>query len=490
MPSAAQVLAGLKEIANAGQPLAILWHLILAVVLVVMLMGRRPSMRAAGILFALPLFSVAAAAGFSGNPFNALVFGLVGLGLLVISRGVSRRPVEFSAPWTRIAGTVMLIFGWIYPHFLDTDSVLTYFYAAPLGLIPCPTLSAVIGGALILSSLGSRILSLTLGITGMFYGVTGVWRLGVAIDWFLVAGSTLLLLHGALANQAVAGEKAPVKVVDIPHFCEGIVFDAAGNFYVSDLEEGTIYRVAPDRKVSTWARTKRPNGHKILPDGTHLICDAGEKALLRLDDNGKVIGKASSGWDGKPLLGPNDVTLDGKGGIYFTDPEGSGVENPIGAVYYVDPSGVTHRVAHGLAYPNGVVVRPDGKTLLVGEGEANRILSYEILSSGKVGPMRVLIDLPKKSGKQLENHADGMTLDGAGNLYVAHFGMGQIQVVSPEGRLLKSLDAGNMSCSNVVFGGPRKDHLFIAGSLREFESPGAVFVIDLGGGVGGDRSRK
>ncbi len=290
-----------------------------------------------------------------------------------------------------------------------------------------------------------------------------------------------VLMATAFVDCGVKDEGVPVKFVDVPHFCEGIVFDAAGDFFVSDLKEGTIYRVTQDRKVVAWTRTKRPNGHKILPDGTHLVCDAEEKAVLRLDAKGNMIGRASSGSEGEPLLGPNDVTLDGNGGFYFTDPEGSGVENPIGSVYYVDQAGVTHRVIQGLAYPNGIVVRPDGKTLLVGEGEGNRILSYEILAPGKVGPMRVLIDLPTKTGKQIENHADGMALDEAGNLYVAHYGMGKVQVVGPDGRLVRSYDAGNMSSSNVAFGGPDMNQLYITGSLGDQETPGAVFRLELQG---------
>jgi gluconolactonase len=351
----------------------------------------------------------------------------------------------------------------------------------PVGLVPCPTLAVVIGMALMLQGLGSRTLSLTLGITGMFYGMVGVWRLGVALDGFLIIGSALMLLYGVTGRRAVADDGTPSKVVDIPHFCEGIVFDAAGDFYVSDVMEGTIYRVTKNRKVLPWGRTKLPNGHKILPDGTHLVCDAAEKAIVRLDAHGAIIGRASSGWNGEPLLGPNDVTLDGRGGFYFTDPEGSGIQNPVGSVYYVDSAGVTRRVIHGLAYPNGLVVRPGGKELLIGEGERNRILSYEILSPGKVGAMRVLIDLPAKTGEQIDNHPDGMALDASGNLYVAHYGMGKVQVVSPDGRLVKSLDAGNLSCSNVAFGGPGMNQLFITGSLRDQDSPGAVFVLDLHG---------
>src|SRR5439155_10482459 len=131
---------------------------------------------------------------------------------------------------------------------------------------------------------------------------------------------------------------------------------------------------------------------------------------------------------GKPLRGPNDLTLDVKnGGFYFTDPGGSDAKKLIGTIHYVDAQGKTHLLAEGLAYPNGIVLRPDGKTLLVAESQRNRILAYEVLGKGKVGPMKVFADLPTKQGEQVDNRPDGMALDDAGNLYVAHYGMKQVQ---------------------------------------------------------------
>ncbi len=288
----------------------------------------------------------------------------------------------------------------------------------------------------------------------------------------------LVMLPGDLPQEsAVRG----VTVATIPHFCEGIVFDTSGTMYVSDMMEGTIYRVTTGGAVTPWGRTPRPNGHKILPDGTHLVCDAGEKAVLRLDAGGRIIGKAASACDGKPLLGPNDVALDYDGGFYFTDPEGSGVENPVGSVCYVDREGETRRVVGGLAYPNGVVVRPGGKVLVVGEGERNRILSFDILSPGTVGPARVLAELPAMQGEQIDNHPDGIALDESGNLYVAHYGMGRIQVLDPEGKLLRSYSVGNLSCSNVAFWGPGMDQLYTTGAVRDQETAGSIIRLDLPG---------
>jgi gluconolactonase len=274
----------------------------------------------------------------------------------------------------------------------------------------------------------------------------------------------------------------PVKIVEAPGYSEGIVFDLTGNAYISDTWNGTIYRITSDGQAVVWAKTGAPNGHKILADGTHLVCDGSHHAVLHLDSNGKVISKASSEFNGQPLRAPNDLTLDPKGGFYFTDPGGSNVNNPIGTVHYVDPSGKTHLVAQGLAFPNGIALSPNGKSLLVAESNHNRILIYPVLAPGKVGTMKVLANLPTKEGEQIDNQPDGICLDQNGNLYVAHYGMRQVQVIDPKGKLIRRYAAGNLTTSNVAFGGPKMDQLYITGALAdERTSKGALFRLDLKG---------
>ncbi|MBV9927894.1 MAG: SMP-30/gluconolactonase/LRE family protein [Acidobacteria bacterium] len=297
---------------------------------------------------------------------------------------------------------------------------------------------------------------------------------------------TNTLLAFVLSLSAAAGSLPPenrvtaVKVAEVPGYTEGAVVGPDGSVYVSDVYNGTIYRVGADGEAKVWARTPAPNGHKILPDGTHLVCDGKEHAVLRLDAEGRVIGKAASEYEGRPLRAPNDLTLDPRGGFYFTDPGGSSIEKPIGTVYYVDAQGKVRLVADGLAFPNGLVLRPDGKTLLVGESKRNRILSYTIVAPGKAGRMRVLAELPTKGEGQIANEPDGMALDREGNLYVAHYGMRQVQVVSPAGRIVRRYGAGNLTTSNVAFGGPRRDQLYVTGALaEETTSRGGLFRLDL-----------
>ncbi len=191
----------------------------------------------------------------------------------------------------------------------------------------------------------------------------------------------------------------------------------------------------------------------------------------------RELAPASKESDGQPLRGPNDLTLDtDNGGFYFTDPGGSSLENPIGTVHYVDKDEITHTVATGLAFPNGVVLRPGGKELLVGESQKNRILAYPVREPGKLGEPNVLVELPAKGEGQIDNQPDGMALDADGNLYVAHYGMRQVQVVSPEGTVIRRYPGGNLTTSNVAFAGPDMSQLYVTGG-----QPGALFRLDLKG---------
>ena len=269
----------------------------------------------------------------------------------------------------------------------------------------------------------------------------------------------------------------PIEMARFRSFAEAIVFDAGGNAYVSHGQ--VISRISPDGKQSVWAETGAPSGHKILPDGTHLVCDTSRRAVLRLDAQGKILGNAVAEVDGKPLREPNDLTLDPKGGFYFTDSAGSR-EGLAGEIYFVGRDGKAQVAARGLHVPNGIVLRPDGKTLLVSETLRNRILSYEVLSPGKLGPMKVFAALPAKQSGQIDNRPDGMCLDLHGNLYIAHYGMKMAQVLSRRGRLIRQYPAGVLTPGSVAFGGPKMDQLFVTGGLgAEGQSEGALIRLNV-----------
>ena len=195
MPSSESVLSGLTKLANDWQWLAIVFHVYFGALVVFVAAGVRVGKRLTGILLAVPLASVSVLAWMSMNPFNGFLFALVAVALIVLSIRIPNAQVNLAPVPVAIAGFLLLAFGWIYPHFLNTSSFLPYLYSAPVGIVPCPTLSVVIGVALILGSFESRAWGIVSAAAGIFYGLFGTLKLGVALDWVLVVGAAALLAY-------------------------------------------------------------------------------------------------------------------------------------------------------------------------------------------------------------------------------------------------------------------------------------------------------
>lgn len=201
MPSSAEILSSLSRIAGDGIALAIYWHALALVALVALLGGWRPAQRSAALCLAVLLASVSALAWLHASYFNAALSTLLVLGLGAIALRLPRDPLVLSPAWSRLAGAALLAFGWFYPHFLDGQPWPLYLVAAPTGLLPCPTLSVVIGASLTARGFGSKAWSSLLAAAGLFYGVFGALRLEVRLDFILGAGSTLLALAALLPRE-------------------------------------------------------------------------------------------------------------------------------------------------------------------------------------------------------------------------------------------------------------------------------------------------
>ena len=213
MPSSAAIRDGLTAIANAWWPLAVAWHACFLAFVVSVIAGWRPSQRAAALLLLTPLVSVSALAWRAGNPFNGAVFGLVSLALAVLALKLPKEPVRLARPWIVAAGSLALAFGWTYPHFIQAEHWSTYAYAAPLGLVPCPTLTAVLGMCALLQIFRARPWSIVLALTGLGYGAIGVFKLGVTLDYGLVAAAVFtlaLVASNAALKPAASFSAGPV----------------------------------------------------------------------------------------------------------------------------------------------------------------------------------------------------------------------------------------------------------------------------------------
>jgi len=284
--------------------------------------------------------------------------------------------------------------------------------------------------------------------------------------------------HFALLSSAVlALQTAGFLVQVVPHvitnldgYSEGIVFDAGGDGYVSALHRDAVYRLHGNEPPAVWFRAKQPNGHKILADGSHLIAARG--GIYRVGHDARLIKIV-----GQQIATPNDLALDGDGGVYISGPAELPKDQQAGRskVYYLDSSGAVRQVADGFRFPNGLIVRADGRALLVSDTDTRRIYELQITAPGTVTTRRVFSELAdKKAGP------DGMTFDQEGHLYIADYGTGDVVVLNAGGGLLRRYATGLRHPSNVAFGGRELGELFVTGSPNEEEGPGQVVMLPLG----------
>lgn len=238
-----------------------------------------------------------------------------------------------------------------------------------------------------------------------------------------------------------------------PGYSEGPTWFRGEVYFCS----GPLLRVDADRKVHKHLDLG-PAGTVLRADRHMLICDNKYKALLDLSPEGKV-GVIVDQFETRPLRSLNDLTIDARGNVYWTDPEGSTPQNPVGNVFRVRPDGRVDRVATGLAFPNGLDVDPASKHLYVIESQSKKILRYALPEDNDLcGQPELFYDLGGSGG-------DGCTFDAAGNLWVTDFhrpetGQGRITVLSPKAEVLAYLPLPSKVVSNITFGGPKHDEIF------------------------------
>ena len=243
--------------------------------------------------------------------------------------------------------------------------------------------------------------------------------------------------------------------VDAP---EGPAFDRAGNFYHVDWTISSIVKHTPAGVRSEFYNTGGiPAGLAFHPDGSLWVADEGADihGLLRIEPDGSNARIVVNSYHGKPLNGANDLVFDRAGAVYFSDPWATSAENPIGGFYRYLPDDQLELIDSGLAFPNGVAIRPDETFVYLAETYRNRILCYEINSDGTLGPREHFADTPTPSGP------DGMAFDVEGNLYVAHYGLGRVNVFDPSGKLVDGIALPAAGVTNCAFGGPANKTLYI-----------------------------
>ncbi len=254
------------------------------------------------------------------------------------------------------------------------------------------------------------------------------------------------------------------KVAEGFQFTEGPALGPDGRIWFNDIpnERSHVFDPASGATSLHREQTNRANGLMFTPAGALLACEGGGRRLTRQEGSGEVTVLADS-FDDKPFNAPNDLDIDGKGGIYFTDP-GYGrkpEEMPLGveAVYYATPDkdrtkpAKVVRVIDDLVRPNGVLVSNDKSVLYVIDNAANSLWAYDIQDDGSVKNGRKLCHFDPSE----ERGGDGLTSDEFGNLYVAANG---IYVISPEGKQLGVIEIPERP-ANCVFGARGSRTLYV-----------------------------
>ncbi|MBL7114546.1 MAG: SMP-30/gluconolactonase/LRE family protein [Kiritimatiellae bacterium] len=225
-------------------------------------------------------------------------------------------------------------------------------------------------------------------------------------------------------------------------FTEGPALATNGDIYFTDIHNSRIHRWSSRDGVSTYREnTGRANGLLFDRSGNLLVCEGGNRRLTSISPHG-IVTVVADAYDGRKLNSPNDLWIDGSGGIYFTDPrywKRDNLEQDGEHVYYVPPGGgKLRRVIDDLVRPNGIVGTPDGKTLYVADHGGKKTYSYRVDDEGKLSERKLFA----------EEGSDGMTLDGDGNLYLT---TDAVLVYSPKGDLLRRIEIPEKP-TNVSFG--------------------------------------
>ena len=244
-------------------------------------------------------------------------------------------------------------------------------------------------------------------------------------------------------------------------FTEGPAYGPGGAVYFSDIGNRIMKFDPTSGKTSEYRNPSgRANGLKFDARGRLVACEganSGGNRRISITELDGTVRTLADRWKDKRFNSPNDLAIDRKGRVYFSDPRYVGEEKreiDTESVYRIDPVGGVTQLITDVEKPNGMLLAPDGKTLYVADSNpkgARHFLAYPLKDDGTVGQKKLLHDFGKERG------IDGMCCDVRGNIYAAA-GSGKtsgIYLFNAEGKQLGFLLVPE-TVTNCCFGD--KDH--------------------------------
>ncbi len=244
-------------------------------------------------------------------------------------------------------------------------------------------------------------------------------------------------------------------------FLEGPVFDTHGNLYVTDIPFGRVFRIDPKGEwdlVAQW--DGEPNGMKFLSETELLVTDY-KNGLMRLNIQTGRVKSFLERRNSESFKGVNDLVLDARGNVYFTDQGQTGMHDPSGRVYRLSPDGKLDLLLNNVPSPNGIVLSPDERFLFVAATRGNAVWRMPLLSDGSVSKVGQFFTSYGPSGP------DGLAMDESGRLLVANPGLAYVWVLSHWAEPEESLTGPKgASLTNMAFGGKDRKTLYCTDSTN------------------------
>lgn len=253
-----------------------------------------------------------------------------------------------------------------------------------------------------------------------------------------------------------------LKFIESPRWHEG-------KLWFLDIHDKRIKTADLEGRVETALELPFiPNAFGFRRDGTIIVGDAMQRKIYLWDGNAL-----------QPLADIADITVfclsdgivDGKGRLYvgdigynFFDPSNRPVDTCV--IACVDPDGHAWVAAKDLSFPNGMVITPDSKTLIVAETMGHRLTAFDIGADGSLTKRRIYAQLPE------DVSPDGIVLDAEGAVWIANpegeFGALRVR---EGGEIVERVEL-DTECYAVMLGGLKRQQLFICGS--DSHDPGEI----------------